>query len=154
MNAFADDYLFYVLFVGLCQALFAAVVAVTVVPFLSRVTRRRYRSLLRYFALLNVYLLVWGGLGNSIWLHFTANRLSVADDCPVWAPFVPFSRWVLDSAVGWSGGWQLHGGTTIGQLQWLWVAIAVSVWVSSIFSVSASRALLPEHTNSNKPTHE
>jgi hypothetical protein len=144
MNAFADDYIFYVLFVGLYQALFAAVVAVAILPFMSRVTQRSYGSLLSYFAVLNAFLLVWGGLGNSLWLHLTTNRLSVADDCPVWAPFVPFGRWVLDSAAGWSGGWQLHGGATVGQLQWLWAAIAVPVWAISFLSASLCRALFAQ----------
>src|SRR4051794_5523097 len=133
MSAFADDYVFYVLFVGLYQAL-AMGVGVTVVPLLSRFTRRSYGSLLRRFALLNIFLLFWGGLGNSLWLHLTVNRLSVADDCPLWAPFVPFSQRVLDSASGCPGGWQLHGGTTVGQLQLLWAVIAVPVWLISVFS--------------------
>lgn len=140
MNAFADDYVFYVGFVGFYQVLFAVVVAVSVVPLVARVMQRSYGDLLRQFALLNVFLLIWGGLGNSLWLHLTANRLAVADDCPVWAPFVPFGRWVLES----TGGWQLLDGATIGQLQFLWAAIAVPVWVVSLLSVSASRALFAQ----------
>lgn len=145
MNAFAGDFLFYALFVGLYQALFAAGVAGFVLPFLARATQIRYSSLLGRFALLNVFLLVWGGFGDSLWLHCTVHRLSVADNAPVWAPFVPFvpfGRWVLDSATGWRGGWELHEGTTIGQLQWLWAAITLPVWIASLLSVAATRVLI------------
>lgn len=142
MDTFADDFIFYVLFVGLNQVLIAMAVALIFVPILARATKRGYGNLLGQFALLNIFLLVWGAMGNSLWLYLTNNRLSVADDCPVWAPFVPFGQWVLDNATGWSGGWQLHGGTTIEQLQWIWAAIAFPVWAISFLSVYISRAII------------
>ncbi|HEX8373297.1 MAG TPA: hypothetical protein VF585_10985 [Chthoniobacterales bacterium] len=144
MSAFADDYLFYLLFVGVHQVLLAAVVAVTIVPLLAGLTRRSYGRLLRHFALLNVFLLAWGGLGDSLWLRLTDGQFSVADDCPVWVPFLPFGRWILDSAAGSPEGWQLHGNATLAQLQWTWAAIAVPVWVLSVFSVLVFRAFMPK----------
>jgi len=139
MSTFADNFIFYVLFVGLYQALFATAVAVTILPLVSCFAYRSYRNLLAHFAHLNVYLLGWGGVGNFLWLQLTANRLSVADDCPVWVPFVPFGRWMLDSAAGWRGGWQLLEGTTVLQLQLLWAAIAVPVWLISFYNAWAFR---------------
>lgn len=141
MSEFAAEYAFYVLFVGVFQVLWAAIVAAMILPLIPRFTQRTYGSLLRNFALLNVFLLVWGGFGNAVWLHLTVERLLVADDCPVWAPFVPFGRWVLDRAAGWPGGWELQGGTTVRELQFLWAVVAVPVWVASFLSVSASRGL-------------
>ncbi len=117
MSASIDDPLFYLLFVGAYQIALATVWAVVLVPLFQSFTGQGYRRVLSRYALMNIFLLAWGALGNALWFHFTSGRLAVADDAPVWAPFIPFGEGVLDSAAASSAFWHLLGDTTLPQLR-------------------------------------
>jgi hypothetical protein len=135
MSTFVDGLFFDVVFVGFYQALFAVVVALTVLPIAALWLRINYGLLVRRFMIFNVFFLCWSAGGNALWLYLTSNRLAVADDAPVWAAFFPFGRYVLDHAAGWREGWHLLGGTTITQLRWIWAATAMPVWLLTILSL-------------------
>ncbi len=135
MSGFIDDLLVYFLFVGTYQIALASVSAVVLLSLGRSFTGLAYGWMLSRYALLNLFLLGWGALGSALWAHFTSGRLAVADDAPVWAPFIPIGRGVLDYAAGSSAFWHLLGDTTLPQLQLIWAAIAIPVWILSFASV-------------------
>jgi hypothetical protein len=142
MSTFTEDLYFYLLFVGGLQLVLAAIIAVTLLPLAGLLLRIRFAILVRRFALFNGFLLAWGCLANSLWLVLTDAKLAVLDDCPVWAPFVPFGRRVLDGA-GW---WKLLNGTHLLELQFIWALITILVWILSFRSTCACRVLFARLT--------
>ena len=135
MSAFVEELFFDVVFTGLYQALLALAVATPVLLLGGLWLRIDYGLLVRRFALFNLFFFCWSVLGNCLWLNLTWNRLAVADDAPVWAPFIPFGRYALDHAAGWRDGWHLLGGTTVTQLKWIWAATAIPVWLLATLSL-------------------
>ena len=131
----------YLFIDGLYQALVAFIVAVAILPLASWVGRWNYLRLLGRFALFNVFLLSWGGLGNAAWLHFTVHSFWVLDDALVWAPYLPPLPAVFNDAGGGPDAWGLYGHTTFSQLYLLWLATAIPVWVLAALSLSACARL-------------
>ena len=123
MSGFASDLIVTAVFAGILQAILALpVAAVLCLP-------RRRGSLLRLFALFNLFLFAWSVFGGAAWLRVTEHRLAVLDDAPVWSAVFPFGRAMLDHAAGGSDGWQLLGGTSMSQLRVLWGVRFLPVWV-------------------------
>ena len=129
MSDFASDLFVTAVFAGVLQLMFALPVAAILC-----VSRQR-GSLLRLFALFNLFLFVWSVFGVAAWLCLTEHRLAVLDDAPVWAAIFPFGRAMLDHAAGGSDGWQLLGGTSMSQLRVLWGATVLPVWLLAALSM-------------------
>jgi hypothetical protein len=132
MSAFTEELLFDVVFAGFYQAAFA--LAFVGPPLLAAVhfLHLSLARVLQGFALFNLFLFAWSALGNFAWLQLTWDRITVLDDAPVWASFLPFGRYLLDHAAGGRDGWHLIGDTTIVQLTVFWAATAIPVWLLTI----------------------
>ena len=129
MSGFVSDLFVTTVFAGVLQLMFALpVAAILCVPF-------QRGSLLRHFALFNLFLFVWSVFGVAAWLCLTEHRLAVLDDAPVWSSVFPFGRAMLDHAAGGSDGWQLLGGTSMSQLRVLWGATVLPVWFFAALSL-------------------
>jgi len=129
MGDFMENLICDVILIGFYQVIFAILFAGPVLLVCMRFFHANGPRVLRRYALFHLFLLGWGVAGNAAWLQLTAGRLAVRDDAPVWASFIPFGRFMLYNATGFAGGWELRGGTTMGQLQGLWAATAVPVWI-------------------------
>ena len=134
MSAFTEEFLFDIVFVGIHQMAFALIMVAPLLLAAAYFSHAGYARVMRRFALFNVFLFGWSTLGNFTWLRLTWNRLSVLDDAPVWASFIPFGRSLLDHAAGGRNAWHLLGDTTIEQLRLFWAATAIPVWLLTIFS--------------------
>ncbi len=127
-------YFFWGGFVQFCWSVLAA-------PFLYlialQVSSKSFHTLLRAYIVLNVFLLLWGCLGNDVFLSIAYGKLYIntaSDRLVDWYAFLPFGQWVLDYGSG--GEWQrqLIGGTTIWQLRLLWLAVALPIWLLAFAS--------------------
>ena len=136
MNPFVDELSLNLLVDGFCQTVWGVACAITILPCLAWVLRRDYARLVKTFALFNVCLFFWSGVGNGTWLYLTENKFSVLDDAPVWTLYYPPVAGMFDHAAGGRDGWELLGHTTFPQLYWLWAATALPVWLLAGMSLT------------------
>ena len=122
----------YLLVTGLLEGALlggAALVALAWVP-----TRGRawYVRTVRRWATFAALLLVFGCIGNSVFMNLAYGRLYVSADTVVdFYPFIPFGQWMLDVTHGESRG-RLLGGASLLQLQTIWFVVAGAVWAATL----------------------
>lgn len=85
----------------------------------------------------NVILLLWGALGNVVWVAIARNKLYLTCDPVVeWYAFAPYSSTVHDCVWG-----SFHGGlinnATDSELFSIWACLAVAVWALSWATIRA-----------------
>ena len=141
-------------FVQFCWSVLAA-------PFLYlialRVSSKPFHTLFRAYAVLNVFLLLWGCLGSYIFMSIAYGKLYTSVDRLVdWYAFLPFGQWVLDDGFG--GEWHGHliGGTTLWQARLMWLAVALPIGLLALSSTRLALRFLPSlpshcHSEINEP---
>jgi hypothetical protein len=144
-SAFADAY-FYVLFVGGFHALLVGAAVILLIPRLVLGGWAKYFRALRRFLLLNALLLVFGILGNAVWMTFIYDNRYISQDTVVdFFPFIPFGQWVLDQEWGGKTG-SLLNGATLWELRGWWALVAGVVWALTflIYQRVTKGSLLPK----------
>jgi len=155
----ATLYLFWGGFVQFCWSVLAA-------PFLYliaiRISSKSFHMLFRAYAVFNVFLLVWGCLGSYIFMSIAYGKLYTSVDRLVdWYAFLPFGQWVLDDGFAGESHGRLIGGTALWQVQLLWFAVALPIWLLALSSTRLTLRFLPtlhsyrhsEIKEPNKPRH-
>jgi len=111
---------------------------------------QRYLSRIARFVLFSLLLFGWGFAGNVAWCLVAVNRLYVATetcgDVTPFLPYVPFGRWSIE---GVSNGSHLLDGVTMTQMQLLWLAIGLPVWVFTILSYRAAIRHVRDHRSAS-----
>jgi len=146
MISFSDEAFFYLTWGGVIQFLCAVVAAPFVYLVWLRLSRGQPPDFIRAYLVMNLFLLLWGCLGNYGFLLLASGTHYVSVDRWVdWFPFIPFGKWNLS---GMGPGWEGHliGTTTMAEMRLLWLAVAVPVWILSLWSTKlalrAMRSLL------------
>ncbi len=145
-TSFITEAKIYFIWGGFVQLFWSVVAA----PFLYLITlcvsTKSFSSLLRAYIVFNVFLLLWGCLGSYIFRSIAFGKLYVSVDRMVdWYAFLPFGQWVLDHGLGeWRG--YLISGTNLSQVQNLWFAVALPVWLLAIVSTRLTLRCLQKIT--------
>jgi hypothetical protein len=130
-NLFGEAYI-YVLLVGAFHALLVGAAAVVLVPRLILSGWSKYLRTWRRFLLFNALLLVFGGLGNLIWMMLVYDHRYISQDTVVdFFPFIPFGQWALDMEWGGKTG-SLLNGASLWELREIWALVAGVVWLFTI----------------------
>jgi hypothetical protein len=134
MGSFWIESFFYCCVAGFLQLCAILLFATVALPLMVLRNWRTYLRTVGLFCLFNAFLLAWGSIGNYLWLSLTWQKLYFSMDRVVdWFPYIPFGQWVLDQEYGGETG-RLLNGATMGQLRFIWAAIATAVWALSGFS--------------------
>lgn len=147
MDSFFDESRVYLVVAGIVQL----VCAVLIAPFLCfialRFSDKPLSRLFRAYVVFNAFLLLWGCLGNNLFLFLTYDKLYISVDRLVdWFPFIPFGQWVLDQNFGGdSPHGHLIGTATLWQLRLMWLAVAAPVWLLAYISTALSLHPKPPH---------
>ena len=89
-----------------------------------------FSQALAKFAVFNLWLLIFGLIGNSVWDITAYGRLYINHDPVVeWIPFILPGQWTIDPVCGGS----LTPGTRWLDMYLAWFAIALPVWVLAFF---------------------
>ena len=143
MNSFVPEASFYLVFAGMDQFCAAVLAAPLIVPLMVRIRRITYPRALAVYGVFNLVLLIWGCLGNYIFMSLAYEKMYVSVDTFVdWYPFIPFGQWVLDQGFGGDSHGRLLGNATLGELRLLWLALAAPVWLLTWISTSVCLRLL------------
>jgi hypothetical protein len=129
-SALVEVYI-YLFVVGALQlAAFAALILV-LTPLLFTRGLRVYAAAVERVLEFSVALLLWGAVGNVVWVALAREKLYVAGDPFLeWVAFIPYSSNIYDYQWGTFRG-HLIGTATDEQLRVLWGAIAAGVWVAT-----------------------
>jgi hypothetical protein len=90
----------------------------------------------------NIFLLIFGCLGNLLWHSLTWQKLYVSVDRVVdFLPFIPFGQWVLDQNLGVERG-RLLNDTSLWTLRFIWASIAAPVWTLAFWCTAVATRIL------------
>lgn len=142
MESFLTESIFYIIAAGFLQCVGALIVAPFFFPIARRLNNLSFSAIFRAYFVFNVFLLLWGCVGHYVFLSITFGKLYVSIDRLVdWYPFIPFGQWVLDQNLGEHHRGHLIGGATLGQLRFIWFAIAAPAWALTYLSTSITLRL-------------
>ena len=142
---FDQEVVLYLLWGGAVQFFWSVVAAPFLYLIALRVSSKSFHTIFRAYAVFNVFFLLWGSLGSYIFMSIAYGNLYTSVDRLVdWYAFLPFGQWVLDDGFG--GEWHGHliGGATLRQVQFLWLALALPVWLLALASTRLTLRLLPD----------
>lgn len=130
-----ESYL-YVFAVGIFQIVpFVAFVALFAVPLWFIKGGSKYMAFMLRFIGFNLLFLAWGCVGNYAWVTLARDHLYTSCDPIIdWLPYAAFSSKVYDYQCAPEEHGHLLGNATDAQLFQLWLLLAVTTWVLSLFS--------------------
>lgn len=160
---FFDEIKIYFIWGSFVQFFWAVVAAPFIYLIAPRFSRESDHKLIYGYALLNVFLLLWGSIGSAIFMYVASGKLYISVDRLVdFYPFIPFGDWILDDGFGGEWHGRLLGDTTIWDIRLVWLAVALPVWLLAFISTKLSLPRFLSHfgldsrkisKKPNKPAH-
>jgi hypothetical protein len=134
-----ENMLWYVGVIGLLHAIIAVAGGVVVTAW-RRLRHTPARGpTAAGFVLFNCAALVAGTIACGIWTAVAWNRWYISmDPLVIYQPFIPFGEWVLELKWGDETGRTL-AGVSVLQLQVLWAALTIGVWLSAWLATRSIR---------------
>lgn len=133
--SFVKETTFYLLWGGPVQLFWAIIVAPFAYLISSRIWRLPFHNFLSGYVVFNAFLLFWGCFGSYTFMAISFGKLYTSVDRIVdWYAFIPFGQWVLDDGFGGDAHGHLIGNAKLHELQLLWLAVALPVWLLAISS--------------------
>lgn len=125
------DMVMYLIFAGVMQSVLTAGIGILGLPLLFRGGWPAYRSFLARVLVFSFLLYAWGCLGDGVFVTAFRDRIYFNRD-PIgdFVPWLPSTGYMVDTACG---GHPIHGATW-NTLRLAWVAVAVPVWLMTLWS--------------------
>ena len=143
--SFVTESAFYLLWGGTVQLFWAVIVAPFAYLIASRVWHLAFHDFLSVYVVFNAFLLFWGCFGSYTFMAISFGKLYTSVDRLVdWYAFIPFGQWILDDGFGGDAHGRLIGNAKLSELQLLWAAEALPVWLLAVSSpIWVRRRVLP-----------
>lgn len=134
----AGDMVMYLIFAGLMQSVLTAGIGVLGLPLLLRGGWPAYRGFLARVLVFSFLLYAWGCLGTGFFESAFRNRIYLnRDSVGDFVPWLPSTDYMVDPMCG---GGPIHGATW-NTLRLAWMAVAVPVWLMTLWSYTALMGL-------------
>ena len=129
-SALVEMYI-YLFVVGAFELAALAALILILTPLVFTRGLRGYAAAVERVLEFSLALLLWGAVGNVVWVALARGKLYVAGDPFLeWIAFIPYSSRIYDYQWGAFQG-HLIGSATDDQLRVLWGTIAAGVWLAS-----------------------
>ena len=153
--AFLIESLLYLLIAGVIQFVGGLLLSPLFFFVARRFSREPVSRLSDLYFNFNFFLLLWGCVGNWVFMSIAYDRFYVSQDTVIdWFAFIPFGQWVLNQTLDGQHAGYLTGGATLWQLRLIWFAVAAPVWLLAYASTVASvYRCLPLFPRFHRTTH-